>query len=150
MSKFRTLAHLWAPAFFCLTASVAMCQNVERRVVKALAPPYHDVLLQARFEGTARLEVRVAPSGEVEDVKVTKPFFTSEWSEGYLQYAREWRFEPGETSTTEQIIFKFRFVPRDSSPTEQGTVFIAPATVEIRHLRPGASVIRSYKPKPIR
>lgn len=122
-------------AIFCLPVSEAMCQDMERRVIKALAPPYDDITLQSRLEGTIKLEVRVGPSGEVQRVQVIQPVRPPGWrNDHWEQYASEWRFEPGETTTTEEIVFRFRFVPRDSPPKDQGTMFFAPATVEIRHL----------------
>ena len=142
MAKFRVLTNLLVSAVFCLSASNAVGQHIQRGVIKALAPPYDDILLQARLEGTVRFEVRVGPSGEVEHAQATKPLFTPKWTELFEQYAREWRFEPNETSTTEEIVFRFRLVPRDSPPKDQGTAFISPATVEVRHLEPPPDVSR--------
>ena len=106
MAKFRVSNKPFVSAVFCLSASNAVGQHMQRGVIKALAPPYLELMVQARWEGTVSFEVR------------------------------EWRFEPNETSTTEEIVFRFRFVPRDSPPKDQGTAFIFPATVEVRHLQP--------------
>ena len=136
MTKFRVPTKLLVFAVLCVSASEALCQDIERRVIKALAPPYDNLLVLAWAEGTVRVEVRVGSSGEVQSTKVTKAAFWLEWNERWEQYASEWRFEPNETSTTEEIVFRFLFVPRDSPPKDQGTVFISPTTVEIRHLHP--------------
>ncbi len=136
MAKFRVSNKPFVSAVFCLSASKAVGQHMQRGVIKALAPPYLELMVQARWEGTVSFEVRVGPSGEVEDAQVIKLPAFEEWGELFEQYAREWRFEPNETSTTEEIVFRFRFVPRDSPPKDQGTAFIFPATVEVRHLQP--------------
>ena len=128
MAKFRVLTNLLVLAIFCVSVSEAMCQHSQQGVIKALAPPYDELLFQANLEGTVRFEVRVGPSGEVEDVQVTKLLFTPKWTERLEQYAREWRFEPNETSTTEEIVIRYRFVPRDSPHKDQGTAFIFGST----------------------
>jgi TonB family protein len=116
----------------------AACHETElgpRQVARAFAPLYDTLLLQAQMQGVVRVRVRVSPSGEVEEVNVLESF----WPGGNRQteaIARQWRFVPAELPSEEEIVFKFRFVDSDSPPEQQGTVFLPPTTVEIRHAKP--------------
>jgi TonB family protein len=142
MSRFHIQTILLLYAALHLSSSDATSGQVERRVTRAIAPPYDDILVQARLQGTAKIRVQVKPSGEVEDAEIVESLWDLR-DELYKQYARKWRFEAHPTSTTEEIVFIFRFIPRDSPPEDVGTVFTFPATVEIRSLEPPPSYLNS-------
>lgn len=144
MSKFQAKARLLGVIALCLSGSGVMCQEEERRVLQATAPPYRDSLVMRHREGPVRFDVRVTPSGEVEEVTATEEAsFPASLIELCAQHAREWRFEPAERATTEKIVFEFRLVPEDSPATKLGTVFVSPATMEIRDIGPPPGIWES-------
>ena len=61
MAKFRVLTNLLVFAVFCLSASNAVGQHMQRGVIKALAPPYLDLMVQARWGSVPiPVEIRMA------------------------------------------------------------------------------------------
>lgn len=128
-----------------LALTLLTCHSVHRElprgVVEAVAPPYDPILLQAHLHGVIRLSAQVTPAGMVEHVEITESF----WPEGedlrlYEPYVMQWKFEPSEVTTHEQITFVYIFVPRDAPLSSQSTTFIAPATIEIRQFEPSPLV----------
>ena len=90
-------------------SAVAFTQNVasssdHRKITKRVAPAYPDLAKRMGVSGAVKLEVTVAPSGKVTDVKVLggHPVLAS----SAQQVAHGWVFEPG-TQSTEQVIVNF-------------------------------------------
>lgn len=112
--------------------------NSALRVRKAVAPPYDDRLYIARAQGTVRIIATVSPSGEIEDAAVEETFWTwnDTMNEYFLTFARKWLFEPSDSPRTVEIVFEFRLLPRETSDHELGTVFVAPARIEISAREP--------------
>jgi len=112
--------------------------NFGLRVRKAVAPPYDDRLYFTRAQGTVRIIATVSPSGEIEDAAVKETFWTwnNTMNEYFLTFARKWLFEPFDSPRTVEIVFEFRLLPRETSDHDLGTVFVAPARVEINGREP--------------
>lgn len=108
------------------------------RIRKIVAPPFDDRLYYARAQGKVRIRATVLPSGQVEDAVVQESFWTwnDTMNEYFLTFARKWLFEPSDTSQTIDIVLDFKLLPEEGSDYELGTVFVAPATIEIRRKEP--------------
>jgi TonB family protein len=81
-------------------------QGVLNRKVKSRVPPVYPVLArQANISGVVRVEVTVAPDGNVKDPKVLggHPLLVG----AALDALKKWRFEPAAQETTGTIEFKF-------------------------------------------
>lgn len=90
-------------------ASVAFSQNASftsdnRKVTKRVAAAYPELAKRMGVSGAVKLEVTVASSGRVKDVRVIggHPLLAT----SATQMAQNWQFEPGSEST-EQITVNF-------------------------------------------
>jgi TonB family protein len=101
---------IFVAAILALSLSaVAFSQNVasstdHRKVTKRLAPTYPELAKRMGVSGAVKLELTVAPSGKVVEVKVLggHPVLAS----SAQQVAQSWQFEPGAAST-EQVTVNF-------------------------------------------
>lgn len=89
--------------------SVASTQNVAsvsdtRKVVRRVAPAYPELAKRMGVSGSVKLELSVAASGKVKEVKVLggHPVLASSAKDT----AQNWLFEPG-PDTTELVIVNF-------------------------------------------
>ena len=73
-----------------------MCASAARwkepRKLKNVAPVYPEVAARAKVEGVVLLEVAIAPSGRVEDVRVLRSIPLLD--EAAVAAARQWLFSP--------------------------------------------------------
>lgn len=91
-------------------SSVAFTQNVasshsdHRKVTKRMAPVYPELAKRMGVSGAVKLELTVAASGKVLDVKILggHPVLAN----SAQQVAQGWQFEPG-TQSTEQVTVNF-------------------------------------------
>ncbi len=112
--------------------------NVGLAVKKAVAPPYDDRLYFAQAQGTVRIAATVLPSGEIEDASIVETFWTwnSTMNEYFLTFARRWLFGPSNSRQKVEIVFDFKLLPLSTSDHDLGTVFVAPAKMEISRREP--------------
>jgi TonB family protein len=84
--------------------SIASSTNDHRKVVKRIAPAYPELAKRMGVSGAVKLELTVAPSGKVTDVRILggHPVLAS----SAQQSAHGWMFEPGAEST-EQVTVNF-------------------------------------------
>jgi len=75
-----------------------------RKITKRVSPAYPELAKRMGVSGAVKLEVSVAASGKVTDVKVLggHPILAA----SAQQVAHNWMFEPGAAST-EQIVINF-------------------------------------------
>ncbi|HSF19091.1 MAG TPA: TonB family protein [Vicinamibacteria bacterium] len=108
---------------------VASAQE-SRRVVRASAPEYPELMYLSGIEGKFVVAATVSASGEVSDVDVLESpgaFFNPE----VAAHVERWRFEPNDNETVLSVEFVFRLLPRQAPVQERGVFFVAPTTIEI-------------------
>ncbi len=78
-----------------------------RKVRSRVNPIYPELAKRINASGTVRLEIQVAPNGEVKSVKPLggHPLFIPAAEDA----VRKWRYEPGPETTTQVV--EFRFAP---------------------------------------
>lgn len=84
---------------------VTHAESTGRRVTSKVAPSYPELARRMNLRGVVRMEVVVAPSGQVVDVKTLggHPVLIPAAQEAL----RKWRFEPGPSQTTTVIEVDF-------------------------------------------
>lgn len=78
----------------------------QRKVRRKVAPEYPELAKRMNIQGAVLVKVRVAPDGSVTDVHVVR-------GNGLLeaaakQAAKEWKFAPGQNSSSEKIVVEFK------------------------------------------
>ncbi|SRR5712692_6026017 len=79
-----------------------------RKAVAKQQPAYPAMARQLNLRGVVKLQVVIATNGHVKETKVVggHPVLV----DAAVQAAKDWRFEPGSSETTE--VLEFRFEPR--------------------------------------
>ncbi len=95
------------PVFF--VARVDAADDGNRKVKVRVQPQYPTIAKQFNAGGVVKLEIEVAPSGDVRSVKALggHPLLIPAAEDA----VRKWRYEPAKDSTT--TIVEFRFVPSE-------------------------------------
>ena len=96
------LALLAALAFIC---TAAFAEDGDRKVRQRVTPLYPELAKRVNAAGTVRLEVEVAPNGEVKGVKALggHPLLIPAAEDA----VRKWKYEPMKDTTTAVVEFKF-------------------------------------------
>jgi TonB family protein len=103
LRKIRSvLGLLVALALIC---SAAFAEDGDRKVRQKVTPLYPELAKRVNAAGTVRLELEVAPSGEVRNVKALggHPLLIPAAEDA----VRKWKYEPMKESTTAVVEFKF-------------------------------------------
>ena len=125
------LASTWSSSF--------VSAEDTRRVLRASAPDYPDLMHASRSQGACIVAITVLPSGEVDHTHLQD--CPSRYVESVLRrHAKQWRFEPQEHTTLHRIEFVFKLLPKDTPPEELGFVFVTPMTVEVRRVEPPVDI----------
>jgi len=106
LMKGKTLLMIAAACALLCSGCAAQAQSELNRKVKAkVAPTYPDVARQMDITGTVRIQVVVAPNGEIEDSKAIggHPLLVK----AAMDALKKWKFEPGPESSTGIVEFKF-------------------------------------------
>ncbi len=76
-----------------------------RKVVAKQQPTYPAMARQLHLHGVVKLQVVIAPNGRVKETKVVggHPVLV----DAAVQAAKDWKFEPGTSETTELLEFRF-------------------------------------------
>jgi TonB family protein len=105
----RSLARILVPLvlFVVLFGSLGANAADGRKVRSRVNPVYPELARRINASGTVRVEVQIAPNGDVKSVKALggHPLFIPAAEDA----ARKWKFEPTSDTTTEVV--EFRFAP---------------------------------------
>lgn len=79
----------------------------ERKIRNKVSPVYPDLARRVNASGAVRLEIQIAPNGEVKSVKALggHPLLIPAAEDAI----RKWRYEPASETTT--TVVEFRFAP---------------------------------------
>jgi TonB family protein len=79
--------------------------KIERKLVTRVEPDYPPVLRMRQIGGTVRLEITIAPKGNVENAKVLggNPILV----ESAVAAVKKWKYASAETSTTTTVSLEF-------------------------------------------
>ncbi|HEY3973227.1 MAG TPA: energy transducer TonB [Candidatus Sulfotelmatobacter sp.] len=97
-----------------LTASIVIAQNnveskteskTERRIASRVAPNYPELAKKMHIHGTVRVEAVVRPNGSVKSTRVLggNPVLV----EAAMDAVAKWKFEPGQSESTEVVQLAF-------------------------------------------
>jgi TonB family protein len=92
-----------------LTAALFTClsfgEDGDRKVRQRVSPQYPELAKRVNATGTVRLEVEVAPNGEVRNVKALggHPLLIPAAQDAI----RKWKYEPAKETTTAVVEFRF-------------------------------------------
>ena len=78
-----------------------------RKVKTSFPPEYPDIARQNNIQGTARLEVLVAPDGTIKNIKVLGG--NAVLVKAAIEAVKKWKYEPAAGEST--VILKFDFKP---------------------------------------
>lgn len=103
----------WTRVLLALALSVGVLLSLGastaegRKVRSRVNPVYPELARRVNASGTVRLEIQVAPNGEVKAVKALggHPLFIPAAEDAI----RKWRYEPSSDTTT--TVVEFRFAP---------------------------------------
>jgi TonB family protein len=94
----------------CVALLLSMCmmfaqEQGARKAMRRIMPPYPDLAKRMNVSGMVRIEVAVAPDGEVKDSKVLggNPVLIKAAETA----VKQWKFEPASKGSTEVVIFRF-------------------------------------------
>ena len=84
---------------------VAFAEDGDRKIKQRVSPLYPELAKRVNASGTVRLEVEVAPNGEVKSVKPLggHPLLIPAAEDAM----RKWKYEAGKETTTAIVEFKF-------------------------------------------
>lgn len=90
---------------FSLGAMSASGQEARKAVVQP-TPVYPEIGRQFRISGTVKVQVMVAPDGQIKETKVLggHPLL----AEAALAALKKWRFAPSNAETTQMLEFNFK------------------------------------------
>ena len=79
--------------------------EVQRRVVKQVAPTYPEIAKNMRIHGTVKVALRVAPNGSIVSAEVIggHPVL----ARAALDAVRQWRYETSSQHTSEVVAVQF-------------------------------------------
>jgi TonB family protein len=91
-----------------LVAAVALpasAQDQARKIKSKVNPEYPELAKRMKVEGTVKVQVTIAPNGNVTGAKAVggHPLLV----DPAVQAAKKWKYEPGSSETTEVVEFKF-------------------------------------------
>ncbi len=77
-----------------------------RKIISQPAPVYPEMARQFRLSGTVKVQVVVAPDGQIKETKVIggHPLL----AEAALTALKKWRFAPSNAETTQVVEFNFK------------------------------------------
>ena len=80
-------------------------QESERKVKSKVQPEYPDIARKMGLSGTVKLQIVVAPNGNVKDTKVIggHPILVN----AAVEAVKKWRYESASEETTKMVEFKF-------------------------------------------
>ena len=86
-------------------AQTVHAQESERKVKSKIQPEYPEIARKMGLTGTVRLQIVVAPNGNVKDTKVIggHPILVN----AALDAVKKWRFESAAAETTTAVEFRF-------------------------------------------
>ncbi len=92
-------------AALALLCAAAFAEDGDRKVRQRVTPLYPELAKRVNAAGTVRLEVEVAPNGEVKGVKALggHPLLIPAAEDA----VRKWKYEPMKEATTAVVEFKF-------------------------------------------
>ncbi len=92
-------------ALALLTSTIVFGEDSDRKIKQRVSPLYPELAKKVNASGMVRLEVEVAPNGEVRNVKVLggHPLLIPAAEEA----VRKWKYEPTKETTTAVVEFKF-------------------------------------------
>jgi len=82
-----------------------------RKVKTSFPPEYPDIARQNNIQGTARLEVLVAPDGTIKNIKVLGG--NAVLVKAAIEAVKKWKYEPAAGEST--VILKFDFKPETAT-----------------------------------
>jgi TonB family protein len=99
-----------AVCLFALVPAISSkpaCAQDNRKVKVSVQPTYPELARRNNIHGTARVQVVIAPDGNVKDVRVLggSPVL----AQAAVEAVRKWKYEPATAETT--TIVKFDFTP---------------------------------------
>ena len=79
--------------------------GIDRKVKSKVSPAYPEIARKMGLSGTVKLELVVAPNGNVKETKVIggHPILVT----AALDAVKKWRFEPASAESTGTVEFKF-------------------------------------------
>jgi len=108
------LAFLCGFATFVVAASLllnpAFAEDA-RKVKTSFPPEFPDIARQNNIQGTARLEVLVAPDGTIKNIKVLGGNAVP--VKAAIEAVKKWKYEPAAGEST--VILKFDFKPETAT-----------------------------------
>ena len=91
----------------CAGLMFSLGANAEegRKVRNKVSPVYPDLAKRVNASGSVRLEIQIAPSGEVRSIKALggHPLLIPAAEDAI----RKWRYEPASETTTQVVEFRF-------------------------------------------
>jgi TonB family protein len=103
-------------------------------VEEAVAPAYPVAAVEGRIEGTAIVEVRLAPAGTVASASVSEGHALLR--QASVEAARLWRFHARRKAGVVKLTFIYKLMPKGTPEAKLGSVFRPPYTVEVRKIPP--------------
>ena len=106
LMEVKTLLVMAAAWALLSSGCAAQAQGELNRKIKAkVAPTYPEVARQMDITGTVKIQVVVAPNGEIEDSKAIggHPLLVK----AAMDALKKWKFEPAPESSTGIVEFKF-------------------------------------------
>ncbi len=87
-------------------AASGVCAQSGRKAISNPAPQYPTLARQFHLAGTVRLEVVIAPNGQVKETKVLggNPLL----ADAAVRAVKDWKFVSAPSETVEQLEFKFQ------------------------------------------
>lgn len=107
LSKVNFARLLLGSAMLLLSVSMLLAQDEEglRKAMVKIKPAYPELAKRMNVSGTVKVEVSVAPDGEVKDSKIIggNPVLI----QAAETAVKRWKFEPASKASTEVITFRF-------------------------------------------
>jgi TonB family protein len=107
LAKIRRSPAAWlllgSIVFACLT--VVAQDEIGRKVKNRVPPVYPEIARKMGIVGSVRLQLTIAPSGNVKETKVIggHPILVT----AAVDAVKKWKFEPANTETSGTVEFKF-------------------------------------------
>lgn len=105
IAKSALLVATLCGAFGILSVPGAQAQTSERKVKFKITPQYPDMARKLGLTGVVKLEIVVAPNGNVKDTKVIggHPILVT----AAVDAVKKWKFDPANAETTGILEIKF-------------------------------------------